>query len=55
MQTEAGEPDIQVDGVFGLAWGPFGDDPNIEYLSPMVNLLSRYPFPLQFYNLWLGP
>jgi hypothetical protein len=46
--------DFQLDGVLGLAWGPFGEDPNNDHLAPIVNLLSLFPLPEQFYSVWIG-
>ncbi|KAI6171081.1 Eukaryotic aspartyl protease [Aphelenchoides bicaudatus] len=46
--------DTLLDGSIGLAWGPFGEDPNNDHLAPIVSLLSVYPLPLQFYTLWIG-
>ncbi|KAI6185578.1 Peptidase A1 domain-containing protein [Aphelenchoides besseyi] len=55
MNSTTGRLDIALDGSLGLSWGDFGEDPEVKYLSPIVNMLGVYSFAQQFYTLWIGP
>ncbi|KAI6225178.1 Peptidase A1 domain-containing protein [Aphelenchoides fujianensis] len=53
MEASGDRPDVPLDGALGLAWGPFGEDPQLKYMSPIVNILGYLSFAQQFYTIWI--
>ncbi|KAI6225522.1 Peptidase A1 domain-containing protein [Aphelenchoides fujianensis] len=53
MEASDDRPDVPLDGALGLAWGPFGEDPQLKYMSPIVNILGYLSFAQQFYTIWI--
>ncbi|KAI6216867.1 Peptidase A1 domain-containing protein [Aphelenchoides fujianensis] len=53
MDASGDRPDVPLDGAIGLAWGPFGEDPQLKYMSPIVNILGYLSFAQQFYTIWI--